>query len=253
MAAIQLQIVSPTHNQAFVGNGQVSMRGTITDLPAEISEIPLFYRWYSSLFPSEEDRYSINVAALTDPGTAFGATLGVGTHVLSLAGSDQSGEAREDQDATSHGGVAGGAEGDAPCIVHVLRANLVSPTSGSSVNRASAQLVAEAPLKWSSRLQDTDPYVPDAEYHKHNRLQYRWRFTPIGAPAGRPTVPFVPDLGDLAFDPEHASGLPAVLVYNGALPSAVQTGGYTLTLFVEDNDPSGGLGGDQESISITVT
>jgi hypothetical protein len=239
------------HDTGFTGAAAVTFRGAVVELPDELSGVPLFYRWYSSLFPAERDRYSINVAPLTEPTTPFDPSLALGTHVITLAASDQLGETPADQNATLHGGATGGSEGDGRCIIHVFKANLVTPANGAVISRANATLEAVAPSKWGSRLNPGDPFQPNPEYHKHNRLQYRWRFEPIGAPAGRPIVDFIPSLAQLVFDPQHTPGPPVVLRYAGPLPAAL-AGAYTLTLHVEDNQPGGALGGDQVSISVTI-
>ncbi len=245
MTAVGLQITSPTNNAAFTGTPSVTFRGQ-TQVPPELSGVALFYRWYSSLFAATENRYSLNVAALSNPDVNTFFTLGVGSHAITLAASDRSGEAKADQNATQHGGVAGGA---GACVVHVFKANCISPFNGALVSRANVSLVAEAPLKWGTSTTGNPPYQPDAGYHQINRLRYRWVFTPQGAPAGRPTVTLIPTVQQMSFDP---SASPPVLRFQTSLAAAVD-GAYTLTLFVEDKDTTQHIGSHQVSISVTVT
>jgi len=244
MTAISLQISAPSHNAAFNGAPMVSFAGTAS-VPAELTGTPLFYRWYSSLFPALENRYSINVAALGSPAASF--ALGMGSQSISLAVSDQAGEDQNAQNAVQHGGVAGGKDS---LLVHVFKANILAPANGAVVSRAGLKLTAEAPLKWYSRLKDTDPFTPDAEYHQINRLRYRWVFAPQGAPAGRPIVSLVPTLAEISYDnPPPASPR---LNYSPALPAAA-SGAYLLTLFVEDSDTSQNIGSHSMFIQITLT
>lgn len=245
MTAVSLQILSPTHNAAFTGSPNVNFRGQ-AQAPSELSGVALFYRWYSSLFASTENRYSLNVAALSSPDVNTPFSLGVGSHAITLGASDRSGETKADQNATQHGGVAGGA---AACAVHVFKANCISPANGANVSRANVSLVAEAPLKWGSSPNGNPPYQPDPGYHQINRLQYRWVFAPRGAPAGRPTVAFTPSLQQMVFDPGVN---PPVLRFQTTLAPAVD-GPYTLTLFVEDKDTSQNIGSHHVSINVSVT
>ncbi len=245
MTAVSLQILSPTHNAAFTGAPSVNFRGQ-AQVPLELSGVALFYRWYSSLFVATENRYSLNVAAMSNPDVNTPFTLGVGSHAITLGASDRSGETKADQNVTQHGGVAGGAQA---CAVHVFKANCTFPASGAIISRASVSLVAEAPLKWGSSATGNPPYQPDPGYHQINRLQYRWVFAPRGAPSGRPTVMFIPTLQQMVFDPNVT---PPVLRFQTTLAAAVD-GAYTLTLFVEDKDPTQNIGSHHVSINVTVT
>lgn len=244
MTAITLQISTPAHNAAFSGAPMVGFAGAAT-VPPELNGVPLFYRWYSSLFPAVENRYSINVAALSSPSAASFA-LGMGSQSITLAVSDQSGEDQNAQNAAQHGGVAGGKDS---LLVHVFKANILSPLNGANLNRAGLKLTAEAPLKWYSRLEESNPFTPDAEYHQVNRLRYRWVFTPEGADAGRPTLTLIPTLAEITYDnPPPASPR---LNYSPALP-AEAAGAYTLTLFVEDSDTTQNIGSHSMLIHITL-
>lgn len=245
MSAVQLQILSPTHGAAFTGSPSVSFQGQAT-VPPELNGVPLFYRWYSGLSASTENHYSLNPVGLSDPSGPISFSLGVGSHAITLGASDQPGETQNDQNNTQHGGVAGGAE---TCVVHVFKANLLFPTNGMLVSRANVILEAEAPLKWGTSTTGNPPYTPDAGYHNINRLRYRWRFQPVGAPGGRPTVERTPSVEQMEFDPDPA---PPRVRFVTSFGAAVN-GAYQLTLFVEDNDPAQNIGSHQMSISITMT
>jgi hypothetical protein len=253
MSAVELTIVQPQNGAVFSqGETQVRMVGRVGELPAELVGVNLFYRWYSSLFPSLENRYSINASALGDPAVPFDATLGVGTHAITLAASDQAAETKDAQNATSHGGVAGGAQGETQCLIHLFRATLVAPAPNTTLNRASSKLDAEAPLQWGrKKAGNENVYEPNPDYHGINRIRYRWRFTP-NPQDGRAAADLVPSVETLTFVPPGAMPQVMPLVrYTGPLPSMLGMGNYTLTLRVEDkNDPNVG---HQTSRAVVLT
>jgi hypothetical protein len=254
MTAITLQITSPTHNTALIGSPGINLRGK-AQVPPEVNNVPLYYRWYDSLFSATKDHYSIHETPLSDPDINFPHTLKIGSHTITLAVSDQPGQTESDQNATQHGGVAGGADA---CVIHVFKANIIEPDTNESISRSNLILIAEAPLKWGMRLRAGDPYVPDMEgYHKVNRLRYRWVFAPQGDPAGRPTMTIIPTLSQMTFMVEPDAQQPtelARLIFQPAgtiLPAAVD-GAYSLTLFVEDNTTEN-IGSAQMSINVFIT
>ena len=248
MSAVELNIVQPTDQAIFQGGSQVAFIGQVGSLPEELIGVELYYRWYSSLFPAEEDRYSININALTDPGVPFYMMLNVGTHVITFAASDQSEETKEAQNATQHGGVTGGAEGEGKCIIHVFRANLIYPDSdGVSLSKTHSTLKAEAPLQWGKKIAEVN-YEPNSDYHSINRIRYRWRFEPLGPPAGRHSADLVPTVGELIFDPESD---PVMVQYTGTLPNVLDIGNYILTLRVEDIEST--TVGDEVSRQVIIT
>jgi len=248
MSAIQLAIVQPPAPETVITGAAaaaVSLAGAIAaPMPPELAGVPLFYRWYSSLFPAAKDRYSLNVVGLTDPSQAFVAALNVGTHVITFAASDQSGETDNAQNQTRHGGVTGGSQGNTRRIIHALVANPVTPSPVGPVpplRKASSTLEAEAPLQWGRKIGNTNDYEPNPDYHAINRIRYRWRFTPLGGPAGRHAADLVLSPDQLQFDPDPPVGSKPVVRYHGRLPDALDTGNYTLTLRVEDmNDNAAG-------------
>ncbi|ASC72326.1 hypothetical protein XM38_032830 [Halomicronema hongdechloris C2206] len=252
MASVQLAIETPKDGDRFSGNAPITFRGSITELPTELAGVPLYYRWFSSLFPAAEDRYSINPTALSDPTQTYnpttdGFTPGPGTHVITLGVSDQAGEDQAAQNATQHGGVTGGAAGAGKCVVHVLKANSITPQSGGSLSRTQGRLEAEAPLHWG-RLKSgsTDEFELNPDYHQLNRLRYRWRFEIRDRSGNAVVIPFEPKFQDLAFDIKNS--LPVVR-YEGPLP-LTQDGPYTLTLRVEDMEVASF--GHDVTLSITV-
>jgi hypothetical protein len=227
MAPVQLAIVQPADG-AVVLNPVTQLKGQLVSAPPELAGVPLFHRWYSSLFPATETRISINAAALTDPATPLPVTLGYGRNVLSLAASDKPAEA--DVTDSVHGGVAGGSDGPTRCVVTVLSAAIVAPLAGATLSRTSATLVAEAPVR-----------ADDEDHAEADRLRYHWRFTPQPAD-GRATITVSgpPLTGDttsfaaLAFE-AGAGSTGRVARYTGAL-STIGLGGYQLRLRVESAD-----------------
>jgi hypothetical protein len=238
MSAVQLTITEPSNGQTFRGRETINFRGRIRDeLPQDLLNTTLYYRWYSSLFPARENRYSINQPAFTNPTTNLNGTsiLDIGTHVITFATSDQPEETREAQDATRHGGVTGGAEGEEQCIINVLRANLIAPTPNASISRNNIILRARAPILWQQ-----------AEYQNLNRIRYRWRFEPRGNPPGRPSRELTPALTELTFNAGES-----FVEYRASLGNQIGTGAYTLTLRVEDLGNSNI--GNEVSIDIQIT
>ena len=249
MTAVALTIVQPADGTVFhQGETQVRLVGQVGPLPAELAGVPLHYRWYSSLFPSQKDRYSLNAAALSNPATPFDAPLGPGSHAITLAASDQAGETESAQNAARHGGVTGGAAGAGKCIIHLLRAVLVTPAAaGEPLSKAAGTLEAEAPLQWGRKIGATNTYEPNPDYHALNRLRYRWRFVPTPAD-GRATATLDPPASALTFVPP---GVRPLVRYQGPLPTALGLGGYTLTLRVEDTGNS--AVGHEVSRPVTIT
>jgi hypothetical protein len=259
MAAVELEIVAPVCDTAFIGAVSTQLRGAVKPLPAQLQATTLYYRWYSNLFVGapDQDRFSINPAALTDPQTPYGVTLGIGSHVIALAATDRPGEGAADMEAVQHGGVTGGSEGDGRCVVHVFVANMLWPEGQVSpypISRSNCRLEAEAPLQWGKPDLETGVIVPNDAYHDENvnRLQYRWRFDPTGPPAGRSSFELVPDLEQLSFvvtDNNDDPVDPVRVRYQDPLPVTL-SGSYTLTLFVEDHQ--GQLGGDIAVVPVVV-
>lgn len=246
VSAVELTIVQPRNGAGFYrGESQVRMVGRVESLPAELVGVSLYYRWYSNLLPSQENRYSINANALSDPSVPFDAPLGVGTHVIILAAGDRSGETKSDQNATRHGGVAGGAKGDKQCIIHLFKATPKLPST--TLNKAGSVLAAEAPIQWGRKIGNTNSFEPNPDYHGINRIRYRWHFEP-NPRDGRAAADLVPSVETLTFVPP---GEVPLVRYEGPLPDVLDTGNYTLTLRVEDkNDPTVG---HETSLAVVVS
>jgi len=240
MSAIELSIETPEHDSVYTGSASVTFRGSAT-VPDELTELPLYYRWYSNLFYSGEDeRYSMNEPAQTSADVAYSTTLSLGTHAIAYAVSDVAGESQSEFESIQYGAVTGGAEGDSKCLVHVFKANILLPLDNSSVSRSALVLEAEAPGQWGMS-QDTTvggpPYVVNEDYQAINRLQYRWCFEPRGGPSGRPALEYTPSPGELLFQPydsEAPETDPTRVVYTPSVPTGA-IGTYDITLYVEDN------------------
>jgi hypothetical protein len=241
VSAVQLTIVQPSAQETILLGAEadnVTFAGQINSpLPDELVGITLFYRWYSSLFPAEKDRYSMNVDALTGPPSPFITALKVGTHVITFAASDQAGETEAAQNNTQHGGVTGGGEGEARRLIHVLVANLVKPSPTGlipTLSKANSTLEAEAPLQWGRKIGGAENYEPNPDYHNLNRIHYCWRFIPRGSPTGRHSADLTPTPQQLTFVPDPPSGPKPLIRYQSALPDILDPGDYTLILRVED-------------------
>jgi hypothetical protein len=143
--------------------------------------------------------------------------LPVGTQVLTFFAKDQLGESVQEMKNVVHAGMAGGPApaSKAPCVIHVLRANLLSPANAAVVSIAAATLEAEAPAQWAN-----------AAFQAINNVAFRFHFDPAGPPAGRAAADFTPTL---VFD---NSAPPPRLRYIGPLPAGLSTGSYQLTLTV---------------------
>ncbi len=234
MTAVDVKIVQPSDGATFVGGPAVVLVGQAGPLPAELSGVTLYYRWYSSEFPATDGHFSLNDQALPDPGGPYSAALGLGSQAITLAASDQPGQDTTAQDDTRHGGVAGGSQGPKRCVVHVFRAVPRRPAAGDTLSKAASTLEADAPLHW-----------PKQEYQALNRLRYRWHFAPDPAD-GRKTADLVPaaDALQFAFD-----GTTPVVRYAGPLGD-VDLGGYSMQLHVEDIQDS--TVGDTTSVPVVI-
>ena len=234
MAPVEVKILQPANGLTTVGPAPVKLKGELVSRPAEIADVPLYYHWYSSLRSGPEEQLSINDASESE----LSATLGVGTHVLTFAASDQSMGTATAQIATLHGGVTGGSEGPAACVIHVLLATIVSPLDGATLSKASATLDAEAPWLWD-----------DVEYTEHNRLAFRWRLDPTPAD-GRAAGKLPPAGTPLVFEKATEENKVPVLRYHGPLPATLGLGAYRLTLRVERTDDA--TVGHESWISVVI-
>src|SRR5262245_48897466 len=215
MAAVSLEILEPLHDANVVGTASVRLRGRLVSS----GHPTLFFKWYSSQVSPPEgcQDSSIRVPAT---GTVFDmpVTLPVGTQILTFTAKDQAGESVPEMRSVRDAGMAGGPPpaAQAPCVIHVVLANLLAPAPGALVSKAAATLEVQAPPQWE-----------DLSYQAINQIRVRFRFDPLGAPAGRPSADFAPAL---AFDNRVP---PPRLRYAGPLPAALGTGSYRLTTIVE--------------------
>lgn len=263
MPAIELNIVEPQNNTFFTPPASVSFRGA-AEVPEEITDKPIYFRWYSSFFETSVDRYSMNETAITSADAFYSHELSMGTHIITFAASDVEGESTEEFTTIEYGGVTGGVQGDGQCLVHIVKANILYPADLSTdVTHASVQLQAEAPSKWAiaEKLESgATRYVKNDDYHAVNRLQYRWIFEPVIEPAEepaeepdeRPVVEFIASPDDLLFQPATESDpltTPTRVIWTVALPDEA-VGLYIIKLIVEDRFNENTT---QHSEQITVT
>ena len=230
MGIVHLEILEPLNGQRVAGSAPVRFRGRVLSS----GHPPLFYKWYSSLHaPTDVTQVAMNTPA--DDPFDFSRTPGVGSHVVTFAAKDVAGDAPADLKAVVHAGMAGGpVVAEHPCIFHVFLSRIATPeASGAILSKASSTLEAIAPVKWGRLIGSTGNYEPDPDYHGVNRLTFRWRFQPDGAPSGRHAADLVPSQAQLTFvlvDSEPR------LRYQGPLPALLDTGNYLLTLRVEDRE-----------------
>jgi len=237
MATITLRIVRPAHDDTYVAGSPVVCQGEAA-VSADLTNQPLYFRWYSSLNRAVDvGRYSLNQAALRDPAVPYlPPALPFGSQVVALGASDREGETSADFEAMRHGAVAGG-DGPAPCIIHVVQATVLAPALGAELAAASLVLKAQAPWAWGA-----------ASYHDVNRIVFRWSLEPSGGRAGRPAFAS-PNLGrELRFDPTDGS-----VTYEPRLADPAYTGKYTVTLAVAAVDAHGqDLRVDQASVNVVL-
>jgi hypothetical protein len=249
MAAVELYIAEPQNDAAFSGSPTLTFRGGLIRRPPELADVALYFRWYSSLHPARHEEYAMSPALTAAEESFENPSVPMGSQVITFAASDRQGETDADFKAMQHGGVTGGLEGEGRCVIHVFRANILVP----DVPPETFTLQAEAPVLWAKSVNHDgkSPYAFNKDYHAYNRLRYRWRLEPIGAPSGRPTLEFIPDPEDrLIFDaPSDESPLPSVS-YQPTLPSAA-VGEYRIVLYVEDARGEG-LGQHQAQITVTL-
>lgn len=239
MGVITLTVREPRHDQVAVRDETVTFDAAVD--PADLSDGPLFVRWYSSLPatagpppdptpPHAGDPPDLDKIALNPPGTtwSFTRTLWVGSQAITVAVKDQRGDDASSLAAVHRAGVAGGAPPGAsvPCVVHVLVARSVIPPQPTTTPPPTALLTrasgvwAEAPNLW-----DED------SYQQINKLVYTWSFVPA---AGNPIVLSV---SHKARPDEPATFLPGTdslppRVGVAPLPGTLPPGDYTLRLSV---------------------
>ena len=233
MGAVTVRILEPANGARIAGTAPVRLRGEVVGGAGG-----LFFKWYSTL-----NRVTGSAPAElnpTDHGPAkldWTTTLEVGSHLLTLAAADQESSALAAVQAITRAGFAGGAPdpaNPAPCLVHRLWADLISPAAGATVSKASAQLVVRAPARWGKPTSPgSSTYVKDPEYHAINGIRYRFRFAPTTPdPAREATLTPAVDAFTFFMGPGDVPSLR----WQGALPANLGMGSYSLTLFVESLD-----------------
>lgn len=255
MAFIRLNIDLPEHNQSYSGSSDVILRGGLVSLPEELRNVPLYYRWYSSLYSASADeivnnsRFSINEDALQDPQSDYPVTVGIGTQAITLAVSDIQSEVLGEQQYANHVGVTGGIEGDAPCIIHVFKAELKETTV---ITSQLIEIRVVGPALWSVWDSDENQFVFNTEYEKVNRIQYRFVLSPADANNELPTVTLRPEPNELVIDETEPD---VILLYRRELsedtiPTRIAPGKYNLTLYLENKATDEVM--DDASIEVNV-
>lgn len=242
MSEVKLKIIEPAQAESSrVGSAQanaVQLRGQVLSS----GHRPLFFKWYSNLKGDTE-----GVVGTTQNVTA---ALKVGSHVVMFTAKDIQGDTPANLQAVQDSGMTGGAPPDAPapCLIHVYLARMLTPLptgATPTLSKANSTLEAEAPSQWgkSNVTPPAPPYVLNLDYHRTNRVRYRWVFRSGTTQVGE----LIPQ--QLTFDIK-GDGTPFVR-YQGALPGALVVGTtYTLALRVEDkNNPTVG---DEVSRPVTI-
>jgi hypothetical protein len=231
MPPVTLEITQPANGAVLVPPAiPISGAGLAVALQGRVTSSrhpPLFYRWYSTLNPApDEHKVALNwndTQADTQVRNMT-ATLGVGTHIITLAAKDQLADTKAAIVQVVYAGMAGGSVGaEHPCIVHVLLAS-IPPAQPTALSKSGAMLLAVAPFKWN-----------DDDYRPINKIVYSWRFEPRGDPPNRAIVAFTP--ASLSFVQGDGGANKPLVQYQGELPAQLKLGGYTLVLRVEHADP----------------
>lgn len=239
MPALAIQLIRPADHTRLAGSGVLRLTAALVG-PAPV---PLFFKWYSSA-AADPVATTLDVPA---------ANLPLGSQVLTFSAKDRPGDALADLQAVVWAGMAGGPKpDDTACRVHVLRASLRQPAAGATLNRAGATLAAEAPPRWARKIPPAAAYALDPDYQALNRLRFRWRFSPVGAPAGRASGDLLPTPAQWQYVPPPSdNSAPPLLRYSGPLPAGLGTGAHQLTLRVDDTQDAAFF--HEQSIAVSLT
>ncbi|NET39423.1 MAG: hypothetical protein F6K19_46905, partial [Cyanothece sp. SIO1E1] len=191
--------------------------------------------------PPESDPTNTALNQDGDNPLDFVTPLAVGSHILTFTAKDQREDTLAALKAVEDAGMSGGPPKQGvedPCVIHVLIATLLSPdptVPNIRLARSNLVLKAQAPVHWGQEISPGN-YAPNPEYHAPNvnRIQYHWRFTPVGPPAERPLLNLTPEVDELTFALEE----PPSVEYRANLQGQLGTGRYQLTLNVEDKQNS---------------
>lgn len=275
MAFVELSITEPENNLALEGVQSLDFSGALVTLPEQVQGLALYYRWYSSLYEPSLDAddnpyyFSIEQNAQTQADAVFSWTPGIGSHAITFAVSDQAGESLDEFKAIEHSGLSGGAEeGDGQCLVHVFIAvPLVPEGDMGNLPRTTLRLIAQAPAAWGSPIDETDPleYALNTDYHKYNRLRYRWQLLPSNVAAQDfEYTPAPEDMDFGRYSDFNADIEPStvdtpnpldvfVVHFQPPLADLNQlSGAYTLRLHVEDTEQPDGIAHVQASLGVTI-
>ena len=151
MAVVNLQIVQPVNGAILEGSGAVSLRGAITSSghPGAVPEVVFEPRRAADPVVARGGHSGPSGGDASNFAPAGGLPLGSQTIVL--AAKDQLGDSPAELQAVKHAGMSRGPAipaNPAPCIVHVLIADLRAPASGATLSKAGAVLDARAPSQW---------------------------------------------------------------------------------------------------------
>ena len=232
MSAVGLQIIEPLNGATFTGTPSVRMRGAVTTPPGP--PVTLFFKWYSSGEAPPPPGSPLTGGTVLD----FTVPLSIGTHTVCFTAKDVLADTPAALATVKNAGMAGGPvtpSNPSGCVIHVMTANMIVPAvAGENLSKAAPNLRAAAPLHWWKPNPAPPTFTRDPDYQAVNQLRYVWRFVPFGAPAGRVSATVTPLVTQLtAPSPFPASPAPPQVVYNLALPPALGTGAYDVTLRVE--------------------
>lgn len=190
MALIKLRIIKPdpADVKPIIGApAEVTFIGAAT-LPDNSAK--LYYRWYaSSVVRLSSDNkilgYSMHENAFENASMEYKHKLGLGSHVITFAVSDQQDEKQQDFDNIRNAAVTGGRLGDSACVIHVYAARIVGLSS--AISKTNLKLSAEAPAEWDAKYLDVETNQYIFPYQEINQLAYHWKLEPLGDPPGRST------------------------------------------------------------------
>jgi len=227
VSAVGLQIIEPLNGATFTGTPSVRMRGTVTTPPTP--PVTLFFKWYSS------GEAPLPAGSPLPGGTVLDFTLplSIGSHTICFTAKDVSADTPAALATVKNADMAGGPVAPSnplPCVIHVLTASMIVPAvAGENLSKAAPNLRAVAPLHWWKPNPAPPTFARDPDYQAVNQIRYLWRFAPFGAPAGRASATVTPAVTQLTVPNPFVSQV----IYNVALPAALGTGAYDVTLRVE--------------------
>lgn len=192
MGGPTLAIVSPAHRSRWRWGDKIVLQG-------DGDTSGLYCRWYANFAkvdfskPDKPQYALLNVSKPSDSHELTEQDYRMGSHLIVLAATDQPTETLAALELVRHSVVTGGKGGKdcaGACIIHIFKANILSPLDNATITGDKVDLIAEAPLLWC-----------DPDYQNYNHLQFEWRVT---ATAKGPDQEFVfqidPDEFAFGFD-----------------------------------------------------